>query len=211
MFRNFIRDVACRNCEQLNYQSLADDIGISQPTAKAWMSILVKTGIVYLLHPYSNNALKRVVHTPKIIFMDSGLCAYLEGIESARELQQGEKAGHYLESYIISDIKKSYDAISTRSELFYFRDRDGREIDLIIKKGGVLYPYEIKKTASPNEKMIKNFSILEEGVKNVGTGGIICLYDHMMYLNRKHYIIPVSSVINASIDGEKPYKISDNL
>lgn len=208
-FRNFIADVACRNCEQLNYQSLADDIGISQPTAKAWMSVLVKTGLVYLLQPYSNNSLKRVVRTPKIIFMDSGLCAFLEKIESPEELQNGERAGHYLESYIISDIIKNYNSISTRTAIYYYRDAHGKEIDLIIKKNNILYPYEIKKTASPNLSMIKNFQILEEGVKKVGTGGLICLHDSLEYLNRKHYIIPISSVINASIDGEKPYKTEE--
>ena len=141
--------------------------------------------------------------------MDSGLCAYLEGIETPWLLQQGEKAGHYLESYIISDIKKNYDAMGTRSELFYFRD--GKEIDLIIKKNGIIYPFEIKKSASPTETMIKNFKIIEDGVQKVGTGGIICFYDNMMYLNRKHYIIPVSSVINASTDVEKPYKITEDF
>lgn len=197
-FENFLRNVAARNGEQLNYSNIASDVGVAVSTIKLWLSILVKTGIVYLLTPYAANHLTRATHMPKIIFMDSGLAAYLEGFTNKEELQMSDRAGHYLETYIISEIKKAYDAKGIRLDIFYYRDKEKNEIDLIIEKNNTLYPFEIKKTSMPNERMIKNFTKLEGGKKKVGSGGIICLYDNLMHLNSKHYIIPVSSVINAS-------------
>ena len=197
-FENFLRNVAGRNGEQLNYSSIAKDVGIAVSTVKEWFSILVKTGVVYLLTPYSSNHLTRTTHMPKIVFMDSGLSAYLDGFTSKEELQKSDRAGHYLETYVISEIKKSYDALGLRLDIYYYRDKEKNEIDLIFEKNNTLYPFEIKKTASPNERMVKNFSKLKGGNKRIGTGGIICLYDRLMHLNEDVLIIPVSSVINAS-------------
>lgn len=196
-FKKFIVSVASRTCEQLNYSTLADDAGISVPTAKSWLSILISSGLVYLLEPYMSSELKRITHMPKIIFMDTGLAAFLAGWESARDLQLSPSAGHYLETYVISEIVKDYNARGIRPNLSYYRDKDKKEIDLIIYKNNTLYPFEIKKTASPNKSMIKNFELLNKSNKNIGTGGIICLYDDLMHLDENNYIIPISSVINA--------------
>lgn len=197
-FKKFIVSVASRTGEQLNYSSLANDSGISVPTAIKWLSILVTSGIVYLLEPYMSSQLKRITHIPKIIFMDTGLACYLAGWSSARDLQLSSSAGHYLESYIISEIVKSYNARGIRPNISYYRDKDGKEIDLIFYKNNKLYPFEIKKTASPNSSMISNFKYLENSKKEIGTGGIICLYDNLMKLDGKNYIIPISSVINVT-------------
>lgn len=196
-FKKFIVSVASRTGEQLNYSTLADDAGISVPTAKSWLSILTSSGLVYLLEPYMSSELKRITHMPKIIFMDTGLAAFLAGWESARDLQLSPSAGHYLETYVISEIVKDYNARGIRPNLSYYRDKDKKEIDLIIYKNNTLYPFEIKKTASPNKSMIKNFELLNKSNKNIGTGGIICLYDDLMHLDENNYIIPISSVINA--------------
>ena len=196
-FKKFIVSVASRTGEQLNYSSLANDSGISVPTAIKWLSILVTSGIVYLLEPYMSSQLKRITHIPKIIFMDTGLACYLAGWSSARDLQLSSSAGHYLESYIISEILKSYNARGIRPKISNYRDKDGKEIDLIFYKNNKLYPFEIKKTASPNSDMIKNFKELQKTKKEIGTGGIICFYDELMHLDKNNYIIPVSSVINS--------------
>lgn len=196
-FKKFIVSVASRTGEQLNYSSLANDSGISVPTAIKWLSILVTSGIVYLLEPYMSSQLKRITHIPKIIFMDTGLACYLAGWSSARDLQLSSSAGHYLKSYIISEIVKSYNARGIRPNISYYRDKDGKEIDLIFYKNNKLYPFEIKKTASPNSDMIRNFKELQKTKKEIGTGGIICFYDELMHLDKNNYIIPVSSVINS--------------
>ena len=195
-FKKFIVSVASRTGEQLNYSALANDAGISVPTAKSWLSILTSTGLVYLLEPYMSSELKRITHIPKIIFMDTGLACFLAGWDSPRELQLSFSSGHYLETYVVSEIIKSYNARGIRPNLSYYRDKDKNEIDLILYKNNTLYPFEIKKTASPNKSMIKNFDLLSKVNKKVGTGGIICLYDDLMHLDENNFIIPISSVIN---------------
>ncbi len=195
-FKKFIVSVASRVGEQLNYTSLALDSGVTVPTAKSWLSILTSSGLVYLLEPYMSSELKRLTHQPKIVFMDMGLACYLSGWQSAKELQMSSSAGHYLESFIVSEILKSYNARGIRPNISYYRDKEKNEIDLIFYKNNKLYPFEIKKTASPNKTMIKNFKILEKTKKEIGIGGIICFYDNLMKLDENNYIIPISSVIN---------------
>lgn len=197
-FKKFVVSVASRTGEQLNYSALALDSGISVPTATNWMSILTVSGLVYLLEPYMNSEIKRLTHIPKIIFMDTGLAAFLAGWESAKDLQLSEKSGHYLETFIISEIVKSYNAKGIKPNISYYRDKDKNEIDLIMYKNDTIYPFEIKKTASPNLRMISNFKILEKTNKKIGNGGIICCYDKLMHLDENNMIIPISSVINPS-------------
>lgn len=195
-FRKFIVSIASKTGEQLNYTTIADDAGISVPTAKGWLSILVTTGLVYLLEPYMSSELKRLTHIPKIIFMDTGLACYLAGWTSPKELQNSSSSGHLLETFIISEIVKAYNAKGIRPNISYYRDKDKKEIDLIFYKNNTLYPFEIKKTASPKKEMISNFSKLKNSSKKIGEGGIICFYDELMKLDEKNYIIPISSVIN---------------
>ncbi len=154
-----------------------------------------------------NSELKRITHLPKIVFMDTGLAAYLAGYTSARELQLGSSSGHYLETFIVSEIIKAYNARGITPNLYYYRDKEKNEIDLIFYKNNklypleikkTLYPLEIKKTAIPKKEMIKNFSKLEKTKKEIGTGGIICFYDTLTKLDENNYIIPVSNVINYS-------------
>lgn len=160
------------------------------------MSVLVNTGLVYLLEPYSSNELKRLTHMPKIIFMDTGLACYLANWESARALQLSEESGRFLESYIVSEIIKGYENKGLKLDITHLRNKETDEIDLIIRKNNTLYPLEIKKTSSPKKEMMKNFKYLENVTEKVGTGGIICTYDTLMKIDEKNYIIPISSVIN---------------
>lgn len=194
-FKKFIVSVASRIGEQLNYTSLALDAGISVPTAKSWLSVLTTSGLVFLLEPYRSSEIKRLTHLPKLYFMDTGLAAYLAGWQSARDLQLSSSAGHYLECYIISDIVKSYNARGIKPNISYYRDKEKNEIDLIFYNNNKLNPFEIKKTASPNKSMIKNFDLLAQSGKEIGNGGIICFYDELISLDKNNLIIPVSSVL----------------
>lgn len=196
LFKQFMVSVASRNGEQLNYSNISNEIGINDKTAKTWLNILVSSGIVYLLEPFMNTKLKRITHMPKIVFMDSGLCSYLAGWETARDLQLSEKSGHYLETYVVSEIIKSYNSVGIDPKISYYRDKEKNEIDLIIEKNNKIYPFEIKKTANPTKSMIKNFDKLNNINKQIGPGGIICCYDELMHIDEKNYIIPISSVIN---------------
>lgn len=197
-FKKFMVDIASRTGEQLNYSDISKEIGISDKTVKSWINILVTSGIVYLLEPFMSAKIKRLTHIPKIYFMDTGLCSYLAGWQSAKELQMSSSAGHYLETFVISEIIKSYNARGIEPNITYYRDKDKNEIDLVFFKNNTLYPFEIKKTASPKVSMIKNFKFLENTNKQVGEGGIICLYDDLIHLDKNNYIIPISSVINSS-------------
>ena len=196
VFKKFLRDVAIRTGTTLNYSDIANDVGVSVNTIKDWTSILVSTGIIYLLEPYSSSKLKRLTHMPKIIFMDMGLACYLANWENAKALQLSEMSGHFFESYIVSEIIKSYENKGIKLDISHFRNKETEEIDLIIYKNNTLYPLEIKKTANPRKEMMKNFRYLEKVDMKIGTGGIICLYDKLMKLDEKNYIIPISSVIN---------------
>lgn len=195
-FEKFLVSVASRNGELLNYKSISEDAGIDEKTAALWMSILVASDIVYLLQPYLSSELKRVTKTPKIIFMDTGLCAYLCRWDSAESLMSSSVAGHYFESFIISELIKnkrnSNDELDY--DIYFYRDRDGKEIDLLIFFNDTLYPFEIKKTASPNKEMIKNFRILENTKKKIGEGGVICLCPDVYPLDEKNKVIPISHI-----------------
>ena len=196
IFKNFMISVATRNGEQLNYSNIANEIGITDKTVKTWLNILVNSGVVYLLEPFMNTKLKRITHMPKIVFMDSGLCSYLAGWSSARDLQLSEQSGHYLETYVISEIIKSYNSVGQDPKISYYRDKEKNEIDLIFEKNNKIYPFEIKKTANPTKSMIKNFEKIKDINKSIEPGGIICCYDELIHLDEKNYIIPISSVIN---------------
>ena len=195
-FKKFMVSIASRVGEQLNYSDISKDCGVSVPTVTSWLSVLVASGLVYLLEPYMSSELKRITHIPKIYFMDTGLASYLAGWSDARELQLSSNSGHYLENFVISEIVKSYNARGLKPNLSYYRDKEKHEIDLVLYKNNKLYPFEIKKTASPNNAMISSFKYLKASKKEIGTGGIICLYDTLMKLDEKNYIIPISSVIN---------------
>lgn len=193
-FTRFMTAAAASTGQLLNLASLARDVGISQPTADRWLSILVASNIVYLLKPYSNNITKRAVKTPKLYFLDTGLAAYLTRWNTVDVLKTGAMAGAFFESFVLSEIIKSYyNRGIAEPPLYFYRDKDMNEIDLLIEDGGTLYPLEMKKHADPRKKDIDAFELLEKIVSiRRGPGGVICLYDKLVALNGNDRVIPVS-------------------
>ena len=195
-FSRFMTSLASRTGELLNISSLASDVGIDQRTAKKWLSILQVSNVVYLLQPFSLNITKRVVKTPKVYFTDTGLVCYLCRWLTPQTLQNGAMAGAIFETYVINEILKSYYNAGKEPNFYFFRNDKQQEIDLIIYENGTMYPIEIKKTSSPNQKDIKTFEILQKTFpsQNIGTGGIICTYNQLNYLNKTNQIIPINYI-----------------
>ncbi len=192
-FTRFMTAAAASTGQLLNLSSLARDVGISQPTAERWLSILVASNIVYLLQPYSNNITKRAIKTPKLYFLDTGLAAYLTRWNTPDVLKNGAMAGAFFESFVISEIIKSYyNKGILEPPLYFYRDKDMNEIDLLIEEGGTLYPLEMKKHADPQKKDVEAFAVLDK-IPNVkrGNGGVICLYDNLVSLKNGDRVIPV--------------------
>ena len=192
-FTRFMTAAAAATGELVNLASLARDVGISQPTAERWLSILVASNIVYLLKPYFNNITKRAIKTPKLYFLDTGLAAYLTKWSSVEVLKNGAMAGAFFESFVISEIIKSYyNKGIVDPPLYFYRDKDMNEIDLLIEDGGTLYPLEMKKHADPQKKDLEAFAVIDKipGVQR-GPGGVICLYDNLITLKGSDRVIPV--------------------
>lgn len=195
-FRKFMRAIAIRTGTTINYTNIASEVGVTDKTIKTWVSILVNTGIIYLLEPYSTNEIKRLTKMPKIIFMDMGLACSLSNFENARALQMSRESGRFFESYIVSEIIKGYENKGKRLDITHLRNKETEEIDLIIRKNNTIYPIEIKTTSTPKKEMLKNFRFLDNITDKVGTGGLICTYDKLMKIDDNNYIIPISSVID---------------
>lgn len=196
VFLKFMIALAARSGELVNFDSISKDIGVSNDTIKRWVSILQTSGIIYLLQPYSNNHLKRAIKTPKVYFMDTGLLAYLTLWPTPETLANGAKAGSVFETFMISEIIKSFlNAGKIKLPIYFYRDRDGREIDLVIESADTLYPVEIKMSASPNIAMAKHFKALDEvaGMKR-GTGVILCQYDRKLWLSDQVVALPIEYV-----------------
>lgn len=191
-FLKFMTALASRIGQLLNLNNIANEIGISLPTAQRWLSILEASNIVYILEPYYNNIMKRAVKTPKIYFLDTGLAAYLTKWKTSEVLESGVMSGNFFENFVIVDIIKSfYNSGELRPSLYFYRDKEKREIDLIIEQNGKLYPIEIKKTAKPTKNMIDNFKVLGSQ-KEVGEGAVICMIDKILALDEKNNAIPFS-------------------
>lgn len=193
-FLKFMTALASRIGQMLNLNSIATEVGITIPTAQRWLSILVSSNIVYILEPYYNNIMKRAIKTPKIYFLDTGIVSYLTKWKTKEVLESGSMAGNFFENFVIAEIIKSYYNVGElRPPLYYYRDKEKREIDLIIEQNGTLYPIEIKKSANPSKDMIKNFEVLEKvNGKEVGEGAVICMYDSIIDLDNKNKAIPYS-------------------
>ena len=183
-FEKFMVAMAARTGQTLNIFDVAKDTGVSQRTAEKWLSVLVASNIVYVLKPYHNNVLKRLMQTPKIYFMDTGLASYLVGWDNAQVLQNGAMAGAMFETFVIGEIIKSWtnlNGVTPNMNLYYFRDKDGHEIDLLIKRNGALYPIEIKKHISCDHNDIAAFAQLDKipGIRR-GEGCVVCMADDVL-------------------------------
>ena len=195
-FIKFMIATASVTGQLLNLTSLARDVGISVATAERWLSLLVTSNIVYLLRPYANNVLKRAVKTPKLYFLDTGLAAYLTKWTTAAVLKNGAMAGAFFETFVIAEIIKSYyNQGIAEPPLYFYRDKEQQEIDLLIENNRVLYPLEMKKHADPKASDIKACAVLDNipGMQR-GSGGVICTYDKLVTLKDNDKVIPIAYI-----------------
>ena len=201
-FHSFMIAVAARTARPVVYEELAKDAGISQPTAKKWLSVLVSSGLVALVQPYHNSALKRSVKMPLLHFLDTGLCAHLLKWGSPETLERGAMSGAFFESWVFSEIYKSYVNAGLEPPLYYYRDKEKREIDLLIYESGTLYPIEIKKSASPGTEAVKSFKALspvteperfgalEQYKTEIGSGAVVCMASDLLPADEKNWFVP---------------------
>lgn len=191
-FITFLKVAAARTGQLLNYADIARDVDVSQNTVKSWISILQTSGLIYLLHPYYTNITSRVIKTPKLYFLDTGLCCYLAGWNNSETLETSAMSGAIFETYVVSEIIKSYWHNGKQIQIYFYRDKEKKEIDVLIEENGILYPIEIKKSANPTIKDIKNFSILNSISKTRGLGAVICFSNNYLPLTSDVIVIPVS-------------------
>jgi len=195
-FIKFVRATAALTGEMLNLNTIAQVCGKDAKTVRAWLSVMESGGLVYLLEPYYNNQNKRLIKTPKLYFLDTGLACWLLGWNTPEQLVNGAMWGHIFESFVFSEILKSYynDGI-VKPSLYYYRDKEKNEIDLVIEEGNTLYPVEIKTTSDPTKSMVNAFRYLSNiPGKNVGSGSVICLAKERLPLTDNVWIHPVHLV-----------------
>jgi predicted AAA+ superfamily ATPase len=192
-FNNFMKCLAARTGELVNSDALAREVGVNVKTIQEWTSILESSGIIRLLRPYENNITNRTVKTPKVYFLDTGLVCYLVGWSSSQVAMNGAMSGALFENFVISEVIKSYyNSGHDIQNLYFYRDKDKHEIDLVIEKDGTLYPIEIKKTSRPTIDMAKHFSVLKKiSGKMIGNGCIICQCEKKMFLSENVLSLPI--------------------
>lgn len=193
-FIRFLKATAARTGQMLNLTDLARDADVAVNTAKSWLSILQASGIVFLLEPYFSNATKRLVKTSKLNFLDTGLCSYLTEWTSPETLEAGAMSGPILETWIFYELLKSFLHNGLRAPFYYYRDKDLKEIDLLIIKDSTIYRLEFKKTASPSRRLVSKFEVLKKFGMPIGPGGLICLVQDTIPLTEQHQAIPVSAL-----------------
>lgn len=190
-FNRFITSIAARTSQLLNYNAIAEDADIDIQTSKAWINILQTLGIIFLLHPYSNNVLKRTIKTPKVYFYDTGLVCYLTRWSSAEVAESGAMNGALLENYAISEIIKGYQNAGLEPYIYFYRDKDSKEIDIVLEMDGKLFPIEIKKTATPDKRIMKTFEIINKSPLSIGTSAILCMAEQLGAFDRNNLIVPI--------------------
>lgn len=190
-FLRFITAVAARDSQMLNVSDIANDADINQTQAKNWLQILETLGIIFYLHPYSNNLIKRLVKAPKLYFYDTGLVSYLTKWSSADTLEAGAMNGAILENYVVSEIVKNYLNLGQEPYIYYYRDKDSKEIDIVLEQDGRLNPIEIKKTSNPGTELTKVFSVLDRSSVPRGKGAVICMKPNVSAIDRENFIVPI--------------------
>lgn len=194
-FIKFMKAAAAQTGQLLDYASMARDVGVAETTIKSWISVLNTSGIIFLLQPYSNNLTKRALKTPKMYFMDTGLACYLTRWNNYEALEDGAYAGAIFETYVISEILKSYWHNGKEPFVYFYRDKEKREIDLLIDQNGKLHPIEIKKKSNPDKNDIRHFHVIEDTIKQQrGEGCVICLSEDYLPISENVYSVPVSMI-----------------
>lgn len=190
-FLDFITSAAALCGQMLNYKTISDAAGIDQVTAKNWLGILERLGIVFYLYPYSNNMLKRMVTKPKLYFYDCGLVVYLTKWSDRDTLMNGAMSGAILENFVVSEIVKSYQNCGREPFIYYYRDKDTKEIDILMEDSGKLYPMEIKKTATPQSQLTRVFGVIDKATLERGTGAVLCTTDRLSAFDSQNLIVPI--------------------
>lgn len=190
-FLRFITAVAARCGQMLNIAEIARDADINQVQAKSWLGILESLGIIFYLYPYSNNLLKRLVKTPKLYFYDTGLVCYLTKWSNAETLECGAMNGAMLENYVVAEIRKTYLNCGKEPYMYYYRNKDAKEIDIVLEHDGVLNPIEIKKTSNPGTELVKVFELLDQSSMPRSKGAVICMKPGLSAIDRDNFIIPI--------------------
>lgn len=190
-FLRFMTAVAARCGQMVNVSDIARDADINQTQTKDWLGILETLGIIFYLHPYSNNLLKRLVKTPKMYFYDTGLVCYLTKWSSAETLECGAMNGAVLENYVIAEIRKTYLNCGREPYMYYYRDKDAKEIDVVLEQDGVLNPIKIKKTSNPGTELIKVFGLLDNASTPRSKGAVICMKPGFGAIDRDNYVVPI--------------------
>lgn len=193
-FKKFLIACASQNANVVNYANLALASDISQPTAKDWLSILQGIGIVYLVQPYFNNSLKRLTKTPKLYFFDTGLCSYLAKIPSKEILMSSALAGAYFENFVMNQLMIKNMLSTNERNLYFYRDIDKKEVDILLEDCDGLTPLEVKLSANPNKRDIEKFSVLNKLDKPIKNGGIVCLIDSVYPVGEQNSLIPVGLI-----------------
>jgi predicted AAA+ superfamily ATPase len=195
LFRDFVLAAACRAGEMVKIHAIASDVGVSDETAKTWLSYMEKSGVIFYLRPFSNNLLNRTIKkTPKLYFFDTGLVAHLTKYSSPEILMNGAINASILENYVVSEIIKTYTNNGQEYYAYYYRDIDSKEIDIILESDGELHPIEIKKTASPPAELTSAFKLLDKASVPRGTGAVICTKKELSALNKGTMIVPVWAI-----------------
>ena len=189
-FSKFLNACAALVSQQVNYATLAQASDISEPTAKAWLNVLEGLGIIYLLKPYENNALKRLVKMPKLYFCDTALCAYLSMWLSPETLMHGAASGCYYENYVVMELVKNYAYSKIKANLSYYRDSNAKEIDVFIEENDTIHPIEIKKSANPDIRETKKYLLLDKASLKRGNGGIVCMCEEVVPIDQDNCFIP---------------------
>lgn len=189
-FKRFIRACAALTGNLVNYRTLGEAAGISEVTAKKWLAVLQDMDVLYLLEPYSNNELQRLVKTPKLYFCDTGLCAYLTRWLTPESLREGAASGHFYENYVIMELVKNYAYARNGALLSFYRDDKAKEIDVFVEENGRIHPLEIKKSANPEKKEIRKFSVVEKTTLLRGYGGIVCMFPRPFPIDADNSLIP---------------------
>jgi len=193
-FGKFLTACASLVGEQVSYKTLAEAAEIAEPTAKTWLRLLEGMGIVYLLRPYSNNALKRLSKTPKLYFLDTGLAAHLSMWLSPETLMNGAASGHYFENFVVTELLKNYAYAEAKANLSYYRDSNAKEIDIFVERGTAIHPIEIKKSANPDRREVKKFDVLSKTTVERGAGGIICMCERVTPISAGDCFIPAGLI-----------------
>ncbi|MBO6001487.1 MAG: ATP-binding protein [Spirochaetales bacterium] len=192
-FRALVTYLAANTAQELKYESISRDIGVSAPTVKEWVTILQRSGIIYILRPYYNNINRRLVKTPKCYFLDTGLAAYLTRWPTYETLMNGNASGAFFETFVVGEILKSYYNCGKEPNIYYYRDIDKKEIDLLMVGSNQVFPIEIKKSKTPSEAD-KNFSVLDKLGLKVMPGLVLCMADEFFPIKREVWLCPITMI-----------------